>query len=94
VPRPKKGTKEFEPLARVPVLKPRGVVAGVLEPAKSVLKSLKRIPIRGQKDQIGQSDPEKVQQTATDNGMKLLIGLCHAACRMASIAAERTFEIE
>jgi hypothetical protein len=79
-------------MARVPVLKPRGVVAGVLEPAKSVPKALKRIPIRGQKGQIGQSDPEKEQQIATVNGMKLLIGLCSTARRMASIAAQRTFE--
>jgi hypothetical protein len=57
-------------MARVRVLKPQGVVAGVLEPAKSVLKALKRIPIRGQQGQIGQSDPEKVQQTATDNSLK------------------------
>jgi hypothetical protein len=79
-------------MARVPVLKPRGVVAGVLEPAKSVPKAFKRIPIRGQKGQIGQSDPEKEQQIATVNGMKLLIGLCSTARRMASIAAQRTFE--
>jgi hypothetical protein len=70
------------------------VVAGVLEPAKSVLKALKRIQIRGQKGQIGQSDPEKEQQRATANGMKLLIGLCSTACRMASIAAQRTFKVE
>jgi hypothetical protein len=34
MPRPKKEPKEFEPMARVPVLKPRMVVAGILEPAK------------------------------------------------------------
>jgi hypothetical protein len=68
------------------------VVAGVLEPAKSVPIALKRIPIRGQKGQIGQSGPEKEQQIATVNGMKLLIGLCYTARRMASIAAQRTFE--
>ena len=79
-------------MARVPVLELRGVVAGVLEPAKSVPKAPKRIPIRGQKGQIGQSDPEKEQQTATVNGMKLLIGLCSTARRMASIAAQRTFQ--
>jgi len=94
VPELKKGTKEFDPMARVRVLKPQGVVAGVLEPAKSVLKALKRIPIRGQKGQIGQSDPEKVQQTATDNSLKLLIELCATARQMASIAAQRTFEVE
>jgi len=79
-------------MARVPVLKPRGLVAGVLEPAKSVSKGLKRIPITGQKGQIGQSDLEKEQQIATVNGIKLLIGLRSAARRMASIAAQRTFE--
>jgi len=58
MPRPKKGTKEFESMARVPVLMPRRVVAGIPEQAKKVLKALRRIPIRGQKGQIGQSDPE------------------------------------
>jgi hypothetical protein len=80
-------------MARVPVLEPRRVVAGILEPAKLV-KALKRILIRGQTGQISQSDPEKEQQRATANGMKLLIGLCSTACRMASIAAQRTFEVE
>ena len=81
-------------MARVPVLKPRRVVAGILEPAKSVLKALKRILIRGQKGQINQSDPEKEQQIATAGGMNCLFGLCATACRMASTAAPRIFEFE
>ena len=81
-------------MARVPVLEPRRVVAGILEPAKLVLKALKRILIRGQTGQIGQSDPEKEQQIATANSMKLIIELCSIACLMASIAAPRTFEFE
>jgi hypothetical protein len=79
-------------MTRVPVLKPRVVVAVVLAPAKSDQKDLNVSQIRGQKGQIGQSDPEKEQQIATVNGMKLLIGLCSTARRMASIATQRTFE--
>jgi hypothetical protein len=67
VSRLKKGTKEFEPMTRVPVLKPRVVVAVVLAPAKSDQKDLNVSQIRGQKGQIGQSDPEKQQQIATVN---------------------------
>jgi len=42
---------------------------------------------------MGQSDPEKEQQTATDNGMNLVNGLYSNACRMDSIAARRTFRL-
>ena len=54
----------------------------------------KSTPIWGQKGKIGRSDLEKEQQTATDNGMNLVNGFCSTACRMASIAAQRTFRIE
>jgi hypothetical protein len=54
-------------MTRVPVLKPRVVVAVVLAPAKSDQKDLNVSQIRGQKGQIGQSDPEKQQQIATVN---------------------------
>jgi len=43
---------------------------------------------------MGQSDPEKEQQIATANDMKLLIGFCSTACRMASIAAPLTFRVD
>jgi hypothetical protein len=52
-------------MARVPVLIPRGVVAGVLEPAKSVSKGLKRIPIRGQKVKSAKVTREKGKKIAT-----------------------------
>jgi hypothetical protein len=43
---------------------------------------------------IGQSDPEKEEQMATISGMDCSFGLRAPARRMASMAAQRTFEVE
>jgi hypothetical protein len=55
---------------------------------------LRSTPNSGQRGQMGQSDPKKEQQTATDATTKIAHQMCSIARRMASREALRAFEIE